>query len=303
MPGDRTHRSGFVAVVGRPNVGKSTLLNVLLGQRIAGVSPWPQTTRRRQTGILTLPDSQIVFLDTPGWHAPRDALGRAMVRTSEAAVREADAVLFLADLSSPPGEEDRAFAEWMRKQPAHPQVVLVLNKADAVDPGQRADREAAYRMLLPDSRTCVISARDSTGLPELLERITALLPDGPQLYPEDELTDLSERGIAEDLIREAALRNLRAEVPYGIAVRVEEYKERGEQGAFIEATVYVERESHKAIVIGRGGAMLKKIGAEARRKIEEMSGRKLFLQLRVKVLPGWRNREDELRRLGYLPKE
>lgn len=303
MPAERTHRSGFVAVVGRPNVGKSTLLNALLGQRIAGVSPWPQTTRRRQMGILTRPDAQIIFLDTPGWHAPKDALGRAMVRTSEAAVREADVALFLSDLSAPPSAEDRAFAAWMLEQPAVPPILLVLNKSDAAAAGERAARETEYRELLPGSPACVVSARDSAGLPDLLEKIESLLPEGPQLFPEDEVTDWSERGIAEDLIREAALRNLRAEVPYGVAVRVEEYKERGEQGAFIEATVYVEREAHKAIVIGRRGSMLKKIGSDARRKIEEMSGRKVFLQLRVKVLPGWRNREDELRRLGYLPKE
>jgi GTP-binding protein Era len=303
MPGDRSHRSGFVAVVGRPNVGKSTLLNAILGQRIAGVSPWPQTTRRRQMGILTRPGAQIIFLDTPGWHAPKDALGRAMVKTSEAAVREADVALFLADISAPPSAEDRAFAAWMREQSASPPILLVLNKADAAGAGERTARETAYRELLPGSIACVISARDSAGLPDLLDKIESLLPEGPPLFPEDEVTDWSERGIAEDLIREAALRNLRAEVPYGIAVRVEEYKERGERGAFIDAMVYVEREAHKAIVIGRRGSMLKKIGADARRKIEEMSGRRIFLQLRVKVLPGWRNREDELRRLGYLPKE
>jgi GTPase len=303
MPGDRNHRSGFIAVVGRPNVGKSTLLNALLGQKVAGVSPWPQTTRRRQMGILTLPDAQFIFLDTPGWHIPKDALGRAMVKTSESTIREADAVLFLVDLSSPPAEEDRAFAKWLLELTSRPATVLVLNKADAVTAPLLGEREAVFQTLLPGVPACRISAREKAGFPELLARIAALLPEGPELYPQDEITDLSEREIAADLIREAALRNLRAEVPHGVAVRVDEYRERGGQGAFIAATVFVEKESHKAIAIGKGGAMLKKIGSESRAKIEEMSGRKLFLQLRVKVLPGWRNRDDDLRRLGYMTKD
>ncbi|MBN1438088.1 MAG: GTPase Era [Anaerolineales bacterium] len=297
------HRSGFVAVVGRPNVGKSTLLNALLGQKIAGVSPWPQTTRRRQMGILTLPSAQLIFLDTPGWHAPKDGLGRAMIRDSEKTIRDSDVVLFLADLSLPPAEEDRALAAWLIRHEPDAPAVLALNKADAVAPPLCEERAAVYRALLPQAEGCVISARENLGLGELIERISARLPEGPILYPEEEITDLSEREISADLIREAALRNLRAEVPHGVAVRIEQYKERGEGGAWVEATIFVERESHKAIVIGKGGSMLKRIGTDARRKIEAMSGRKLYLQLRVKALPGWRDREDALRRLGYATKE
>jgi GTP-binding protein Era len=303
MPSDSPHRSGFAAVVGRPNVGKSTLLNALLGQKIAGVSPWPQTTRRRQMGVLTLPAAQIVFLDTPGWHAPKNALGRAMLRASETAVRDADVVLFLADLTRPVAEEDRLLADWLRGHRAGSPMVLILNKSDAVNPEVREERTEAYRSLMPGADYCVVSAERGHGLPELLECVASRLPEGPILYPEEEITDLSEREIAADLIREAALRSLRAEVPHGVAVRVEQFRERGEEGAFVEATLFVEKESHKAIVIGKNGAMLKRIGTEARRRIEEMSGRKLYLQLRVKVLPGWRNREDALRRLGYIPKE
>jgi GTP-binding protein Era len=303
MPRGPIHRSGFVAVVGRPNVGKSTLLNALLGQKIAGVSPWPQTTRRRQMGILTLPAAQIIFLDTPGWHAPKNALGRAMVRASETTIRDADVVLFLADLTRPVSDEDRGLADWLRKKKTEPPVILALNKSDAVSPPAREELAAAYRSLLPDAECLVISAEQGLGLAELVENLAARLPEGPILYPEEEITDLSEREIAADLIREAALRNLRAEVPHGVAVRVDQFRERGEAGAFVEATLFVEKESHKAIVIGKNGAMLKRIGTEARRKIEEMGGRKLYLQLRVKVLPGWRNRENALRRLGYVPKE
>jgi GTP-binding protein Era len=297
------HRSGFVAVVGRPNVGKSTLLNALLGQKVAGVSPWPQTTRRRQMGILTLPAAQILFLDTPGWHEPKNHLDEAMIRTSADSISEADVVLFVADLTEPATGEDRELAEWVLKKKPKAPVIMALNKADAVPEETRDAREKEFTALLPDAERRVISARQGEGLPALLEAVVARLPEGPVLYPEEEITDFSEREIAAELIREAALRNLRAEVPHGVAVRVDQYKERGEQGAYIEATLFVERETHKAIVIGKGGVMLKRIGTDARRKIEEMSGRKLYLDLRVKVLPGWRNREDALRRLGYVTKE
>jgi GTP-binding protein Era len=253
--------------------------------------------------VLTLPDAQILFLDTPGWHKPKTVLGKAMVQTSRTALSEADVILFLADLSQPPDEADRELAGRVRKRPRGAAVILALNKSDAVDPALREQRRAEYRELLPEAECCILSARSGDGLEELIRTIVARLPQGPMLYPEEEITDLSEREIVADLIREAALRNLWAEVPHGVAVRVDEYKERGREGAYIEATIFVEKESHKAIVIGKGGAMLKAIGSEARRKAEAMSGRKLFLQLRVKVLPGWRNREDELRRLGYWPKE
>jgi GTP-binding protein Era len=303
MTGVPIHRSGFVAVVGRPNVGKSTLLNAYLGQKIAGVSPYPQTTRRRQMGILTLPSAQIMFLDTPGWHTPKNNLGKAMVRTSEKTITEADVVLFLVDISQPPADEDRGLAAWLQKQKRNAPVILALNKADSISGPLREERESVYRPLLPKADWIVISARENQGLQELLEKLIADLPEGPILYPEEEITDLSEREITADLIREAALRNLRAEVPHGVAVRVDQYRERGEEGAYIEATIFVEKESHKAIVIGKGGGMLKTIGTDARRKLEEMSGRKLYLDLRVKVLPGWRNREDALQRLGYITKE
>jgi GTP-binding protein Era len=303
MSGVPEHRSGFVAVVGRPNVGKSTLLNALLGQKIAGVSPWPQTTRRRQMGVLTLPSAQIMFHDTPGWHTPKTRLGKAMVRMSESAIADSDVVLFLADLTRPPDEADRELAAWLRNHRHGAPVVLALNKSDAVSPAELDQRSAEYRSLLPDAECRILSAEQNRGLQDLLEAIIARLPEGPILYPEEEITDLSEREITADLIREAALRKLRAEVPHGVAVRVDQYRERGGEGAFVEATIFVEKESHKAIVIGKAGAMLKAIGIDARRKIEEMSGRKLFLQLRVKVLPGWRNREDALRRLGYIPKD
>ncbi|MFN2299298.1 MAG: GTPase Era [Anaerolineales bacterium] len=303
MSGAAVHRSGFIAVVGRPNVGKSTLLNALLGQKIAGVSPRPQTTRRRQMGILTLPAAQIIFHDTPGWHVPKDRLGEAMVRSSEAAVSDSDVVLLLADLTEAPADADREFAAWLEKNRRTAPVVMALTKSDAVSAAVREKRAAEYGRLLPDAGCCVISAERDQGLQDLLEMLISRLPEGPDLYPEEAITDFSEREITADLIREAALHRLRAEVPHGVAVRIDQYRERGTEGAYVEATLFVEKPSHKAIVIGKGGTMLKAIGSDARRSIEKMSGRRLFLQLRVKVLPGWRNREDALRRLGYLPRK
>jgi GTP-binding protein Era len=182
-------------------------------------------------------------------------------------------------------------------------VLLVLNKRDATPKPFQAEREAGYRAMLPGAECFLLSAKQSEGVEELLNGIIARLPEGPALFPEEEITDLSEREIAADLIREAALRHLRAEVPHGIAVRIDDFQERAEGAAYLQATVFVEKESHKGIVIGKGGTMLKTIGSEARRQIESMSGRKVFLELRVKVLPGWRDREESLRRLGYWPKE
>jgi GTP-binding protein Era len=296
-----SHRSGFVAVVGRPNVGKSTLINGILAQKIASVTPRPQTTRRRQLGILTLPEAQIIFYDTPGWHAPKTLLGKTMIRTIETSINEADLILFMVDLSDPPSEEDRVLTQKVVQGKRPSQILMVMNKMDVVAETVCRERLSTYRTLLPESDYRLISAKASLGLDDLIREIISRLPEGPAFFPDEDITDLSEREIASDLIREAMLQKLRAEVPHGIAVRIDEYKERSGQGAYIEATVFVERESHKAIVIGKGGAMLKAIGIEARLKIEEMSGRKVFLQLKVKVSAGWRDREDVLRRLGYIP--
>jgi GTPase len=297
------HRSGFVAVIGPANAGKSALLNAILRQKVAGVSPWPQTTRRRQLGILTLPEAQIIFMDTPGLHQPRNRLGRAMHAVAGETLARADVILYLADLERAATAEDRTLAAWVAEQSRGKTILLALTKADAVGESGRAQKISDWQSLFPGAEGLLISAFRGDGLADLLQRLAALLPEGPVLYPEEDITDLSEREIAADLVHEAALRHLRAEVPHGIAVRIDDYQERGTTGAFIEATLYVERESHKAIVIGRNGAMLRTIGADARRQIEAMNGRKVFLEIRVKTLPGWRDREPSLRRLGFLPAE
>jgi GTPase len=297
------HRSGFVAVVGRPNVGKSTLVNCVLRQRIASVSPWPQTTRRRQLGILTLPEAQIVLMDTPGLHHPRSALGRSMMRVAEETLGEADLILYLTDLSKPPDAEEGELADWVRRVSHAAPVLLALNKQDRVANGQKQDRIDSYRRLIPEAAYCVLSAENGDGVPELLASIAQALPVGPAYFPEEDITDLTERQMAEDIVHEAALRNLRDEVGHGVAVRIDSFSERKENGAHIDATLFVERESHKPIVIGRGGSMLKTIGTAARLRLEEMRGGKVFLQLRVKVLPRWRESEQVLRRLGFRPPE
>ncbi len=294
-----TFKSGYVAVMGRPNVGKSTLMNTLLGQKVAAVSPRPQTTRRRQLGILTLPEAQVVFIDTPGVHEPRYKLGEIMMEYVQEALEDSDVILFLADGSEPPQPEDQLLAKLLSQLKRHIPVVLVINKIDLLPAGQLPERQQAFEELVHPAATVSISAAQGENLPQLLEAILSRLPEGEPLYEEEALTDVYERDIAGDLIREAALNILRDEVPHGITVRVDEFTERSEEVAFIAATIFVERESHKGIVIGQGGSMLKKIGSAARQEIENMSGRKVFLQLRVKVRKNWRNDERVLRQLGY----
>jgi GTP-binding protein Era len=293
------HRSGFVAVVGRPSVGKSTLINALLGQSIAPTSHRPQTTRRRQLGILTRADAQVIFVDTPGIHQPQDRLGRWMLDDASAALDDADVILVIFDLTRPPNREDEQVAQAIRARSDSPPIVIALNKVDEVPADRLADRRAAILTLLPDCEAHAVSALRGDGREALLERILALLPVGPRYYPPDQVTDLFERDIAGELVRAAAMRLLRDEVPYGITTRVEEFRERGEEGAYVGVTLYVEREAHKPIVIGKGGVMLRRIGTAARKEIEAMSGRKVYLDLRVKVAAGWRDDEEALQQFGF----
>jgi len=292
-------RSGFIAILGKPNAGKSTLVNSLLGQKIAAVSPRPQTTRRRQLGILTIADAQLIFVDTPGVHTPRHKLGQFFNQEAEQALEGVDIILYLVDLSSEPDEDDQRIASLLADLHRRPELVMGLNKLDLLSAEVLERRRTAYQALVPDVPVLVFSATSRRGLDELIAGLTARLPVRPAEFPEEQLTDLFEREIATELIREAALIFLRDEVPHAMAVRLDEFTERGEEGAFIAATLFVERESQKGIVIGEGGAMLKKIGSAARKEIEAMSGRRVFLELRVKVSKNWRDDEDALRRFGY----
>ncbi len=292
-------RSGFIAILGKPNVGKSTLVNAILGQKVAAVSPRPQTTRRRQLGILTLPEAQLVFVDTPGVHTPRHKLGQFFNQEAEEALDGVDVVLFLVDASTEPDEEDQRAASLFGRLRRRPALILGLNKIDKVPTPALELVRAEYQALVPDAPALAFSAASHQGLKELLEALIALLPIRPAEFPEDQITDLYEKEIAAELIREAALVFLRDEVPHALAVRMDEFSERENGSAFISATLLVERDSQKGIVIGEKAAMLKKIGSAARLEIEAMSGRKVFLELRVKVDKDWRDDENALRRLGY----
>jgi len=290
------HRSGYVALAGKPNVGKSTLLNRLLQQGVMAVSSKPQTTRRRQIGILTLPQAQVVFLDTPGIHAPRHRLGKLMLDEAITALAEADLALAVFDVHAEPDAVDAQVVQALGMNTPN---LVALNKIDLADPASLQEHWDAYQALLPEAEMLAVSALRGDNLAELVERIVSRLPVGPRYYSEGEVTDAFERDIAADLIRAAGMQLLRQEVPHTLAVHVDDYQERGDSGAFIGATLFVERESQKGIVIGKGGHMLRDIGTLARRQIEAMSGRKVYLELKVKVLPGWRDDERALHRLGY----
>ncbi|MBK5107203.1 MAG: GTPase Era [Anaerolineales bacterium] len=292
-------KSGFVAVMGRPNVGKSTLINRLLGTKIAATSPWPQTTRKTQMGILSLDDAQIIFVDTPGFHQPKNKLGEKMVQEALRTIEECDLCIFLVDISQEPEEEDRLLAQSLSGARRLLSIILAMNKADVNSSELNEDHRELYREFIPSVDEILISATNGDNLDELTRVISSHLPAGPAFFPEDQLTDLYERDIAADLIREALLFNLRAEVPHSIAVRIDEFKDRDENTSYIAATLFVERDSQKGIVIGQGGEKLKQIGIDARQKIEEMTGRKVYLELRVKVRKNWRNDETALSLFGY----
>jgi len=293
------HRSGFVAVVGRPNVGKSTLMNQLVGQKVAIVSPKPQTTRSRILGILTRPDAQVIFVDTPGLHRPRHKLGQAMVAAATRAIPDADVVLFLVDVSVRPTDEDRMIAGLIRKHTEAP-VILVLNKMDLLPAAKVKSHTETYWELVPYRHGWMMTiATQGVNLDKLLDIIIAALPEGPRYYPGDQVTDQTEREIAAELIREQVLRYTRQEVPHAVAVVVEEFKERESGAVYVAANIFVEKDSQKGIIIGRGGRMLRQIGSAARQEIERMTGGQVYLDLWVKVRKGWRRDERALRRLGY----
>jgi GTP-binding protein Era len=299
------HRSGFVAVVGKPNVGKSTLLNAYLGQKIAIVSPKPQTTRNRLLGILTLvrergdlADAQVIFVDTPGIHQPHHKLGEYMVETAVRAIPDSDAVLFVVDVSRPPGSEDQLIASILRQQCRVP-ILLVLNKADLLPPEQRVAHAELYRALGEFDDWHLVSALHGDHLDTLMKATIERLPPGPRYYPEEQVTDQQLRFMVAELIREQALRYLRQEIPYSVAVIVDQFKERSEDMTYISANIFVERETQKAIILGQGGKMIKRIGRDARKQIEELLGTRVYLELWVKVRKRWRKDERELRRMGY----
>lgn len=293
------HRSGFVAVAGRPNVGKSTLMNALLRQKIAIVSPKPQTTRSSQLGILTLPDYQVIFVDTPGLTKPRHKLDEFMVAEADESLRQVDVVLWLVEANESPGASDRIISETLRSLPDHIQIILGINKADLIPPDDVLDRTADYRALAPEAGWLLFSALQRQGLDTLLQMLVDALPEGPRYYPADQTTDSFERDIAAELVREQIFIQMRDELPYGTVVVVNQYKQRESGVIFVDATIYVERENHKRMIIGKKGEQLHKIGTAARREIEDLVQSKVYLELWVKVEPRWRRSNKALKRFGY----
>ena len=298
-------RSGFVALIGRPNVGKSTLVNQLIGDKIAITSPVAQTTRNRLRAILTTDEAQLILVDTPGIHKPHHLLGERLVRSARSAIGEVDQVLLLLEGNEAPGRGDAFIVQLLRQQPLPVQVLL--NKWDLVPLEQKDAADSAYRELLGETDWPVhrCSALSGDGCPELVKAISSLMPEGPQLYPSDMVSDQPERLLMGELIREQVLLNTREEVPHSVAVsidRVEEIpaKGKGNGRTAVLATVLVERKSQKGILIGKGGSMLKTIGQGARLQMQTLIDGPVYLELFVKVVPDWRSKPARLAELGYV---
>jgi GTP-binding protein Era len=289
------HKSGFVAIVGRPNVGKSTLLNEILGQKVAIVTPKPQTTRSRILGIKTLDEAQLIFVDTPGLHRARTLLNRRMVEVAERALQEADEVLWLLDATEGVRGEDRSIAG--RLIEAGRPLCIVLNKIDRVGRDHLLPILAEIDRLLPGRDVVPVSARTGANLPELLGQIVRMLPEGPRYYEADTLTDQTERMLVQEVVREQVLLQTRDEVPYAVAVTIDRFEDKGKL-AVVSATIHVERASQKGIVIGARGARIKAIGSAARLELERLLGRRLHLELFVRVQEQWTTREALLKEFG-----
>ncbi|MFA9407502.1 MAG: GTPase Era [Candidatus Dadabacteria bacterium] len=289
-------RSGFITVIGRPNVGKSTLINQLVGEKISAVSDKPNTTRNRILGIRTLSNAQLIFLDTPGIHKPKGTLSKAMVNTALGAVQEADVIIMMIEVKEPFGRGDSYIIESLSKQ-----AILVINKIDTIKKNEilpilegSKEFEGKFKEIIP------ISAVNADGTQELLDTIIKYLPQGPKYFPDDMITDQPERFIVAEFIREKIFTLTQQEIPYQTAVVIEEFTEMPEKHLIkISAVIYVERTNHKGILIGKKGAMLKEIGSLARADIEKILGTKVFLELWVKVKDKWTDRENLIREFGY----
>ncbi len=289
-------QTAFIAIVGRPNVGKSTLLNAILGEKIAIVSKKPQTTRNRITGIHTVGEDQFVFLDTPGMHKPRTRLGDMMVKATENAIGEVDAAILVVEARESVGDIEAALIERFRAE--HLPAILVINKTDTVGAANIAKTIAAYAEAFPFAAVVPISAKHQKGVDLVLEESRHFLHESPWFFPEDELTDQPERQIAAEIIREKLLRTLSEEIPHGTAVVIEEFAEK-DTLLKIRAEIYCEKQSHKGIIVGKNGAMLKQIGSYAREDLEKFFGIKVFLDLWVRVKKNWRDSLSLLGNFGY----
>ena len=294
------YRSGFVALAGRPNVGKSTLLNRLVGRKVAITANRPQTTRNRIAGVYHGDGFQAIFLDNPGIHRPTHALNRIMVRTAMEGLGEMDLLLFMVEPDRAPGGGDRYIADALSG--LGPPLWLVVNKIDSVSRGELLATIDAFKDLAPFAEVFPISAQTGDNVEALLRAVGEHLPEGPEYYPQGMVTDLPEEFVLAELIREQVIRRLREELPYGVAVRIDHVEEDTDRPLTrIAATIFVERENHKGMVIGAKGSVLKAIGTEARRAIERILGTSVFLDLRVTASPNWRNEAARLRAFGFEP--
>ena len=295
------YKSGFVAIVGRPNVGKSTLLNRIVGQKIAIMSDKSQTTRNKIQGVYTTDEAQIVFIDTPGIHKPKHRLGDFMVATAYSAMREVDIVMFMVSADMKRGRGDDLIIERL-KQSSVP-VYLVINKIDTIHPDELLEIIDDYSKQMDFAEIVTISATEGNNFERLMETLVAQMPEGPQYFPEDQVTDHPERFIVSELIREKVLFFTRDEVPHSVAVTIESMKRNENNKIEIQATIIVERDSQKGIIIGKGGKMLKLIGTKARLDIENLLGSKVYLELWVKVQKDWRDKKTHLTDFGYREEE
>lgn len=291
------YRSGFVAIVGRPNVGKSTLLNRVVGQKVAIMSDKPQTTRNKIQGIYTTDDAQIVFIDTPGIHKPKSELGDYMMKSALSSLNEVDAVIMMVNAEQRRGAGDNFIIDRLKtvKKP----VYLVVNKIDQITPDDLLVVIDQYKDALDWQEVLPISALEGNNVEELLSELTSKLPKGPQYYPEDQVTDHPERFIVSELIREKIFQLTRQEIPHSVAVVIDKMSRQNEQKIHVQATIIVNRPTQKGILIGKGGSMLKKIGTLARQDIENLLGDKVYLELWVKVVPDWQDKSSALQSYGY----
>lgn len=292
-----SYKSGFVSVIGRPNVGKSTLLNAITGQKIAIMSDKPQTTRNTIRGVITSNECQLVLIDTPGIHKPKTKLGEYMVNAASETMKEVDLIFFLVEAVSTSGNQDQYIIEQL-KQTKTP-VFLIINKVDIVSKEKLFSIIDSYSKMMDFKAVIPISALKNDGTDIILKEALKYIPEGQPFFDEDTLTDQPEKVIAAEMIREKVLLNLEDEVPHGVGVEVMSFKEREDGLINIQATIYCEKSTHKGIIIGKQGQMLKKIGSAARYEIERLLDTKVFLELWIKVKPDWRNNDNMLKNLGY----
>jgi len=291
-----TYKSGFVTVIGRPNVGKSTLVNTLVGEKINIISPRPQTTRNSIKAIYTGDEGQVIFIDTPGIHEARNELDKYMLEEAYGSLEGIDLIIFILDGSTYWGKNDQLIYDQVKN--SNNEIIYVMNKIDKISNKELIKKQKKYSQKV-GKEVIPISALNDKNIDTLKEEIFNHLPEGPQYYPDDMITDQIERFVFAELIREKIFYLTREEVPYGVAVLVEEVKERENEDYYVRANIYVEKKSHKGIIIGKNGKMIKKIGREARKSIEDLMQTKVYLDLWVKVLKDWREKDNLLRRMGY----